>query len=64
MDPNATLDDMRRLVAKYDLDGMYSADEILGALVEDIRALDGWLSGGGFFPLPWRKELGSFPNSR
>lgn len=49
MDPNATLDRMRR-----HLDAAHSADEF-DELCELVEAMDNWLSKGGFLPDAWKR---------
>lgn len=51
MDPNSTLDQLRRLVAEID-----TADETsnnVADLATHFEALDGWLCRGGFLPRAW-----------
>lgn len=45
MDPNATLNALRELLAGDD-----------GEVAETFAALDEWLSNGGFLPDDWRKD--------
>ncbi len=51
MDPNATLEELRRLTETCDL-----SDDELERLVVLVRALDEWISKGGFLPKAWTKE--------
>jgi hypothetical protein len=50
MDPNETL---RRLRACADEDDPFNAAELLPVMQEHFRALDEWLSKGGFVPDAW-----------
>jgi hypothetical protein len=55
VDPDAALETMRSLVADH-LAGEVPPDgawEHLGALAETVRALDDWLTAGGFLPGAW-----------
>lgn len=49
MDPNETLKRIRRLTASADL-----SDDELEELVTLVKALDDWISKGGFLPDAWR----------
>jgi hypothetical protein len=51
MDPNATLDSIRELVAKSVNKPLDEADS--DTLAELVDALDSWLSRGGFLPTEW-----------
>lgn len=59
MDPDAALEELRRLTALIlDEDRQLVMSSIDGAnlgeeLAEGFAALDGWLSGGGFPPNDW-----------
>jgi hypothetical protein len=58
MDPNANLEEQRRLV-KFFLDDGESTNPTAVALhavrlAELARALDEWIKGGGFLPSDWR----------
>lgn len=53
MDINATLTEIRELLAQHDVHG----DTDVARLVELVTALDGWLSTGGFLPSPWNARL-------
>lgn len=55
MDPNATLAQLRDLVAKYDSTSVYWDAEDMTLTVDLIDALDGWLTCGGYLPDAWRK---------
>lgn len=58
MDPNANLEELRRLVARIlaeDIDEAFPNMNDL-RLAELVLALDGWLSKGGFLPNAWRRE--------
>lgn len=48
MDPNAALDELRRLLADRD-------DGKLERIAELFEALDGWIAGGGFLPRDWQR---------
>ncbi len=50
MDPNANLEEQRRLFAQLDNGIDFDA---LSRLAELAQALDEWLSKGGFLPRPW-----------
>lgn len=61
MDPNATLAELRRMLADY-MEASEQAtnqgdlnDEAARRVAELFGALDGWLSAGGFLPNAWRQ---------
>lgn len=54
MDPDETLRWLRETFA----DGVEWDAETLDAVAERFRALDGWLSKGGFLPTAWRASVG------
>lgn len=56
MDPNANLEEQRRIVARL-TDGEGPDDPGADAyrLAELAQALDEWISGGGFLPDAWRR---------
>lgn len=55
MDPNANLDQMRRL-AEYILGVSNGMTKVAAEnLAELVQALDGWLSHGGFLPEEWKR---------
>jgi hypothetical protein len=54
MDPNATLNEIRGILAMHEADG-YDPDRMCD-LVELVAALDGWISGGGFLPAAWNAK--------
>lgn len=63
MDPNATLERLRRAVYEYGELDPHSADydseheaEICLAMWEAARDLDRWLSKGGFLPTDWARS--------
>jgi hypothetical protein len=61
MDPNANLGETRRLLARM-LDGDQPNDNYLDdaqRLAELARALDGWITGGGFLPDEWARRRGT-----
>jgi len=51
MDPDACLNEIRRLVDIAFSEGLDSAQE--DELVDRIASLDRWLSSGGFLPKDW-----------
>lgn len=51
MDPDANLAEIRRLIKK----GADLSDDQLERLVVLIRALDEWISKGGFLPKAWQR---------
>jgi len=57
MDPNATLEAIRDAIKEIESTFVESAaDEPWGAyerLLENVIALDGWISKGGFLPAAW-----------
>lgn len=56
MDPNKTLDDLRKLMARahrYHVEGASLPDDLAGQIVETFEALDTWLVNGGFLPALW-----------
>ena len=55
MDPNATLERIRTLVAAM-LDRSDTSDET-DELVQAIDNLDTWISRGGFLPEAWQATL-------
>ncbi len=50
MDPNETLRRIREIVTTRDAHGQRVE------LCELVRALDGWLTGGGFLPDEWSRK--------
>jgi hypothetical protein len=60
MDPNANLDEIRRIVARVTW-GADSVDHIhdLERLAELVGSLDHWIVGGGFLPKAWAKGRSS-----
>lgn len=50
MDPQATLDELRRIALEH----LESDDSDLARMAELVEALDGWLSTGGFLPRDWQ----------
>lgn len=56
MDPNACLDEIRRITAKADCYGENGtlSDDDTTRLVELTQALDQWLVSGGFLPDAWK----------
>lgn len=55
MDVNETLATIRRLTAKFHDTSWPWDDTETDLLVENVEALDAWISSGGFLPLQWRK---------
>lgn len=55
MDPDAALDEIRRIIARVDADDT-DAGEDYERLVNLIDGLDAWMSRGGFPPRLWRRE--------
>src|SRR5438132_106185 len=55
MDPNATLEEIRRLVRR----GRFQDLSPIGShrLVELVEGLDRWLAGGGFLPRSWEEGI-------
>ena len=62
MDPNATLAEIRALVAEINdlyAKGKYGAAADRGMdLAERIEALDEWIANGGFLPVSWWAQAG------
>lgn len=60
MDPNKALQDLREAIARHaalcEGGAAGSSDEVraLEDALDAARALDGWLSRGGFLPDAWR----------
>jgi hypothetical protein len=64
MDPNATLAEIRQLVQRIELESKYGDEwegktrkvaDMASRLAELIKALDEWLSKGGFRPSAWQQ---------
>ncbi len=58
MDPNATLQTIRTLVAEIPF--LNSRDEYSDAahgLAEHVKALDEWITSGGYLPIDWAMHL-------
>jgi hypothetical protein len=56
MDPNAALEELRKLIAEAAASSSETTDEIvdrLDTIAELVHALDEWLSRGGFLPAAW-----------
>lgn len=51
MDPNATLAEIRALVAACQAGDIIDGDR----LAELVSALDEWITGGGFLPAAWQR---------
>ena len=58
MDPNAALAAIRQAIDQLEHEKLDRDDEIpaLYAVVEQFRALDQWLSAGGFTPHAWHQQ--------
>ncbi len=54
MDPDANLEELRRLVAQRHGGGLDEHDVL--RLADLIESLDDWLSRGGFLPADWAKK--------
>jgi len=59
MDPNANLEELRRLVRRQLYDNDLTPAEVT-RLAELVEALDEWIAKGGFLPSAWAKG----PNAR
>jgi len=58
MDPNETLRTMREAIARYDnAIKLVDADDAASDVLDAARALDEWLSHGGFLPKAWKDSL-------
>ena len=57
MDPNATLEEMRRLMHAILNEVSTAQEDFANAerLAELVEAMDGWLSRGGFLPRSWQQ---------
>ena len=57
MDPNANLNEQRRIIARMLADDSESIDtgDAL-RLAELAQALDEWIANGGFLPAEWRNR--------
>ena len=58
MDPNVTLEEIRRLWSEFyadHRDGGARAGEIGAEMGERWIDLDTWLTGGGFLPASWQR---------
>lgn len=53
MDPNVTLNELRRACEEYWEYG--PTDHAVCKLVEGFDALDAWLTRGGFLPTAWER---------
>lgn len=56
MDPNANLEEMRRLAGKLLADEFEIDSADAERLAELVQALDAWISKGGFLPRDWQRE--------
>ena len=59
MDPNATLEEIRNLVAKiFELTDQDQSipDDTTGELASYVDVLDRWISDGGFLPKAWERK--------
>lgn len=62
MDPNETLAELRAVIDEVRNAHLFPAknlDDQMDRMVELCRALDTWLSRGGFLPIAWQKLRGS-----
>ncbi len=55
MDPNETLNEIRRLVRANNSSTFAMRDEDTTYLTELVESLDQWLSRGGFLPQAWER---------
>lgn len=58
MDPNETLRLLRMFSERF---FHFSTYEDMDEMVEHFKALDDWLSGGGFLPDDWRRYWTAIP---
>lgn len=56
MDPNATLARLRELLAVDPDESPEAALENFDEVAEKFKALDEWMSNGGFLPTDWRDD--------
>ncbi len=57
MDPNATLDELRKRMAELGNTGSFEWEFLeLDRMVELFQSLDQWISKGGFLPADWNKR--------
>lgn len=59
MDPNEALRQLRLVTENehvIDYGNAREVAELLRGMIDDVSALDGWLSAGGFLPTPWKRE--------
>ena len=59
MDPNITLAGIRRLLVFIDDPDAYLPDELatqLNELIENVDALDNWVSHRGYLPAAWNHQ--------
>lgn len=54
MDPNATLTEIRAIVAEHN-GREFMSDDTADRLTELVESLDEWLSRGGFLPSDWAR---------
>lgn len=52
MDPDAALEEVRRIVARADAEGTDIVEDY-NRLIDLIDGLDQWISRGGFMPKVW-----------
>jgi hypothetical protein len=55
MDPNETLRQLRDLMVKLETGWDHFSEDDVDELVEKWKALDEWLSSGGFHPREWKR---------
>ncbi len=56
MDPQATLNQLRELVTEVRQSDAFNLEQLAGLAIDlanNVEALDGWLSRGGFLPSSW-----------
>ena len=54
MDPDAALEEARQAADDYqDAESYGAGEEAASRLIESFRALDVWLTNGGFLPEAW-----------
>ena len=53
MDPNANLEEQRRIRQRFELVPEHERLALLERLLDLSEALDEWLQGGGFLPRAW-----------
>jgi hypothetical protein len=59
MDPTAALVTIRNLIAEIEATGSdryLALSQLADSLAEHVKALDQWMTRGGFLPRQWRPE--------